>query len=106
MSESSITYTIDQDTKITSIRTKIYNNNFTEPNNLGPDSSVIYIISRNNYYPNVEQDVLIQAQKTIIQNNEPINYTTSMFETNSASYIYEAPLYLQDSDEDDLDFYN
>ena len=106
LSESSITYTIDQDTKITSIRTKIYNNNFTEPNNLGPDSSVIYIISRNNYYPNVEQDVLIQAQKTIIQNNEPINYTTSMFETNSASYIYEAPLYLQDSDEDDLDFYN
>jgi len=102
LSESSITLTIDQDCTITSIRTKIYNNNFTVPTNLDDNSSVIYVIERNNYYPEPTEPQLEAADKEIIEENAPINYTPSMFEY-VAPTAYTAPLYLIDSDDEDLE---
>ena len=102
LSESAVTLTIDQDCTITSIKTKIYNNNFTIPNNLDDNSSVIYVIERNNYYPSPTQPELEAAEKEIIEDNPPVNYTPQMFEY-MAPINYQAPLYLIDSDDEDLE---
>ena len=102
LSESAVTLTIDQDCTITSIKTKIYNNDFTIPGNLDQNSSVIYVIERNNYYPDPTNQQIEAANKEIIEDNQPINYTPAMFEY-VAPTAYTAPLYLIDSDDDDLE---
>lgn len=102
LSESAITYTIDQDCTITSIHTKIYNNDYTIPKNLDENSSVIYVITRNNYYPSPTVPQLKAAQKEVEIENPPIQYNPAMFEYN-APLDYEAPLYLIDSDDEDLE---
>lgn len=45
---SSISYTIEEDITIQSIRTKIYTSKLGNPSQLSPYSSVIYLITRNN----------------------------------------------------------
>lgn len=102
LSESAVTLTIDQDCTITSIKTKIYNNDFTIPGNLDVNSSVIYVIERNNYYPDPTVKQIEAANKEIIDDNQPINYTPAMFEY-IAPTAYTAPLYLIDSDDEDLE---
>ena len=102
LSESSVTLTIDQDTTITSIRTKIYNNDFSIPGNLDDNSSVIYVIERNNYYPEPTQQQLEAASQEIIKENEPAPIEPQVFEY-MAPLNYSAPLYLIDSDDDDLE---
>ena len=102
LSESSVTLTIDHDTTITSIRTKIYNNDFTIPTNLDKDSSIIYVIERNNYYPSPLDNQLQAAEKEIEEQNPEPQYTPQMFEY-LAPVEYEAPLYLIDSDDEDLE---
>ena len=101
LSESAITYTIDQSCTITSIRTKIYNNDFTEPQNLDDNSSVIYVITRNSYYKPADVKELEEAEKEVIAQNAPIQYMPEMFESNPQSYVYEAPLYLIESDDEE-----
>tara|TARA_R110002110_G_scaffold74752_1_gene197764 strand:+ start:1300 stop:5259 length:3960 start_codon:yes stop_codon:yes gene_type:complete len=102
LSESSITYTIDQDCTITSIETKIYNNDYTIPQNLDSNSSVIYVIERNNYYPSPTVQQLQAIEEEDEKEAAPINYTPSMFEY-QGNLNYEAPLYLIDSDDEDLE---
>ena len=101
MSESAITYTINEDVFLTSIRTKIYNNDFTIPQNLDDNSSVIYVIQKNSYYSEPPEEVLEEANKIILKENAPINYNASMFETMPQAYVYEAPLYLIETDDED-----
>ena len=50
---SAISYVVEENSTIASIRTKIYNSNMRTPTNLSPSSSVIYIITRNNYLKNI-----------------------------------------------------
>ena len=102
LSESAVTLTIDQDCTITSIKTKIYNNDFSVPDNLDDNSSVIYVIERNNYYPTPTQQELEAADKEIIAQNQPETYTPQMF-SYMAPINYQAPLYLIDSDDEDLE---
>ena len=45
---SSITYTVEEDVTIQSIRTKIYTSSLSSPSQLSPYSSVIYLITKNN----------------------------------------------------------
>ena len=45
---SSISYTMEEDTTIHSIRTKIYTSQLGNPSQLSPYSSIIYLITRNN----------------------------------------------------------
>jgi len=101
LSESAITYTINEDVFLTSIRTKIYNNDFTIPQNLDDNSSVIYVIQKNSYYSEPPEEVLEEANKIILKENAPINYNASMFETMPQAYVYEAPLYLIETDDED-----
>lgn len=102
LSESAITYTIDHDCTITSIHTKIYNNDYTIPKNLDANSSIIYVIERNNYYPSPTVQQLEAVQKEDEEESQPINYTPQMF-AYTQPINYEAPLYLIDSDDEDLE---
>tara|TARA_R110002153_G_scaffold146383_2_gene297683 strand:+ start:582 stop:5114 length:4533 start_codon:yes stop_codon:yes gene_type:complete len=61
---SSITYTITENTTIKSIRTKIYTSTLGTPSSLSPYSSVIYLITRNKYAPNLtEQEIPLAIQE-------------------------------------------
>ena len=100
LSESAVTLTIDQDCTITSIKTKIYNNDFTIPENLDANSSVVYVIERNNYYTDPTPQQLKAGGEEILEENAPINYTPQMFEY-LAPIEYHAPLF--DSDDSDFD---
>ena len=90
LSESSVTLTIDQDTTITSIRTKIYNNDFSVPNNLDDNSAVIYVIERANYYPTPTEPQLEAASEEIMKENEPLKIAPQTFEY-MAPLNYSAP---------------
>lgn len=100
LSESAVTLTIDQDCTITSIKTKIYNNDFTIPANLDSNSSVVYVIERNNYYTDPTPQQLKAGGEEILEENAPVNYTPQMFEY-LAPIEYHAPLF--DSDDSDFD---
>lgn len=100
LSESAVTLTIDQDCTITSIKTKIYNNDFTIPENLDANSSVVYVIERNNYYTDPTPEQLKAGGEEILEENAPINYQPQMFEY-LAPIEYHAPLF--DSDDSDFD---
>ena len=102
LSESAITYTIDHDTTITSIHTKIYNNDFSTPENLDPNSAVIYVITRNNYYPEMDPEDLQIATKDMISQN-PTPDLTPLYLTPDREIYYSAPLFM---DSDDSDFEN
>ena len=74
----------------------------TEPLNLDNNSSIIYAITKNNYYGEPSQDDLKEVEELMLENTQPpIQYTPQMFEyTNQLNY--EAPLfYDEDSDYDE-----
>ena len=70
---SAVQYLIEQDTTITSIRTKIYTSNLQTPTNLSPYSSIIYLITRYNYLKNLTpQQGELQLKQTIANMNRPM----------------------------------
>ncbi len=101
LSESAIQWTIEQDVLITSIHTKIYNNDMTIPLNLDDNSSIIYAITKNNYYGEPTQEDLQQIEELAEENTQPpIQYLPIMFEYPN-QINYEAPLFY--SDDEDYD---
>ena len=58
---SAITFTITENITIKSIRTKIYTSTLGTPKNLSPFSSVIYLLSRANYAPDLNQQEIQTA---------------------------------------------
>ena len=87
---SSISYTIEEDCTIQSIRTKIYTSSLQTPKSLSPYSAVIYLITRNNYIKSIPQ-ALVPDMTQLVQENAarpmqpipfgynqaPANYRTS-----------------------------
>ena len=71
---SSISYTMEEDTTIHSIRTKIYTSQLGNPSQLSPYSSIIYLITRNNA-PSTKsiQMPLAQIAAQIIEQNATQN---------------------------------
>tara|TARA_R110000803_G_scaffold44604_3_gene94333 strand:+ start:1420 stop:5256 length:3837 start_codon:yes stop_codon:yes gene_type:complete len=78
LSESSIQYRAEEKVTINSIHTVIYTNDYKKATNLYGSSSVIYVIQRNNYAPELPQDQLIEAVTKYAQKNQepkiPNNY--------------------------------
>jgi len=70
---SSITYTIEEDITIQSIRTKVYTSRLTSPKSLSPYSAVIYLITRNNYsgVASIQPPLAQVAAQIIEQNAQP-----------------------------------
>jgi len=58
---TSVEYTIDRPTTITSITTAIYDSNLKSPTNISKYSSVIYLLTKNNYYKNLPPDQIEQG---------------------------------------------
>ena len=83
---SSISYTMEEDITIQSIRTKIYTSKLGSPSQLSPYSSVIYLITRNND-PSVQsiQMPLAQVAAQIIEQNATQN-------DNMIGQFYSQPL--------------
>jgi len=102
LSESAIQWTIEEDTFLTSIHTKIYNNDMTVPLNLDNNSSIIYAITKGQYYKEPSQEDLQNAEQLMLENTEPpIQYTPQNF-IYPNQLTYEAPLfYDEDSDYDE-----
>lgn len=75
---TSVTYTIDKKTTITSIKTAIYDSNLQTPSNISKYSSVIYVVTKNNYYKNLppdqQQAILAQQIKQDNPANNPLEY--------------------------------
>jgi hypothetical protein len=67
---SAVQYLIEEDTRITSIRTKIYTSNLQSPTNLSPYSSIIYLITRYNYIKDVPPEIGAQYAKQVIAQNQ------------------------------------
>ena len=67
---SAVQYLIEEDTRITSIRTKIYTSNLQTPTNLSPYSSIIYLITRYNYIKDVPPEIGAQYAKEVIAQNQ------------------------------------
>ena len=68
---SAISFLIDENTTITHIETKIYDSQMKTPSNLSPSSSVIYLITRFNYSPNITDPQEEQnALNIMIANNQ------------------------------------
>ena len=65
---SSISYTIEENCTITSIRTKIYTSRLGTPKSLSPYSAVIYLITRNNYVKSVPQELDQQVAQMVSDN--------------------------------------
>ena len=102
LSESAIQWTIEQDVFLTSIHTKIYNNDMSIPLNLDDNSSIIYAITKGQYYKQPSQEDLQNSEQLMLQNTEPpIQYTPQTF-IYPNPLNYEAPLfYDEDSDYDE-----
>ena len=83
---SSITYTVEEDVTIQSIRTKIYTSSLSSPAQLSPYSSIIYLITRNNT-PSTQsiQMPLAQVAAQIIEQNATQN-------NNMIGQFYTPPL--------------
>ena len=75
---TSVEYTIDRPTTITSITTAIYDSNLKKPTNISKYSSVIYLLIKNNYYkqlpPQLIQQGLQQQLKIFNPQTNPQQY--------------------------------
>ena len=70
---SAVSYLIEENTTITSIKTKIYTSQLQTPANLSPYSSIIYLITRYDYLKNLTpQQGELQLQQTIANMNRPM----------------------------------
>lgn len=65
---TSVEFTIDRPKVITSIKTAIYDSNLKTPTNISKFSSVIYIITKNNYAPSAPPDVLENVELQRLRN--------------------------------------
>jgi len=64
---TSATYVIDRPIVITSIQTAIYDSNLKAPTNISKFSSVIYEVTKNNYYPQMPPQILQQMAQAFAQ---------------------------------------
>ena len=103
LSESAVQFTVEEDQTITSIHTKIYNNDYTIPQNLDENSSIIYVLTKNNYAPDPTPEEIEQGAIAIAEQNLPLQYTPDMFTMIPQEYTYQAPLYLKDEFDTDSD---
>jgi hypothetical protein len=103
LSESAVQFTVEEDQTITSIHTKIYNNDYTIPQNLDENSSIIYVLTKNNYNPDPTEEQVLAGAEEIQQQNMPLQYTPDMFSMIPQEYTYQAPLYLKDDFDTDSD---
>lgn len=101
LSESSVTYTIEEDVTISSIHTKILNNDFSIPLNLDNQSAVIYVVTRPNYYKQMSPDEIQQSLNKAVEENQPMIYTPDMFYYQN-QLNYEAPLFYDDETDDEI----
>ncbi len=69
LSQSSVQWTISEKITLTSIRTKIMKNDFSDATNLFGNSSVVYAITKNEFYKGVPED---QLQKIELQREKDI----------------------------------
>ena len=101
LSESSVTYTIEENLTITSIHTKIYNNDLSIPLNLGDKSSVIYVITKANYYKQLNEQEIEQAAELAEEATiQPEYLPTEFYYPNPINY--EAPLFYDDETDEEL----
>ena len=89
---SSISYTMEEDCLITSIHTKIYNSSLETPANLSPYSSVIYVITRNNYIKDLTPPQEQEAAKMYIESQNPNNIPNTFQTQAPANYRTEPPV--------------
>ena len=101
LSESAIQWTIEQDTFITSIHTKIFNNDMSIPLNLDNNSSIIYAITKSQYYKEPTQQDLALTEKAMIQETIPqLQYTPQDFMYEN-QLTFDAPFYGDDEEYDE-----
>lgn len=73
----------------------------TVPLNLDDNSSIIYAITRNQYYKEPSQEDLQNVEQLMLENTEPqIEYNPKMFYYPN-QLTYDAPFYGEDSDYED-----
>ena len=87
---SAISYTIDQDVTITSIHTSIYRNNLKAPTNLSKFSSIIYLITKPNYYRPLPTE-FDQIKQQMIQENYSQPYEPLFYNQSPANYRSQPP---------------
>ncbi len=91
---SSISYTMEENTTITSIRTKIYNSSLGTPANLSPFSAVIYVITRNNYIKDLSEPQEQEAAQMYLQSKNPLLIPNSFQTQAPANYRTEPPVFI------------
>ena len=88
---SSISYTMEEDCLITSIRTQIYPSNLGTPKNLSPFSSVIYLITRNNIQLGLPTELQPQ-EVAIAEANETAPMVGGFYNQAEADYRTAPPV--------------
>tara|TARA_R110000803_G_scaffold111260_1_gene179683 strand:+ start:2122 stop:6402 length:4281 start_codon:yes stop_codon:yes gene_type:complete len=88
LSESAIVWTCEEDTTITSIRTRIMTNDYRDALNLNGNSSVIYVLTKANWAPGVDQVTLTQVAQEEIAEKEK-----GLIPPPVASFIYPPQIY-------------
>ena len=106
LSQSSVSWTISENITLTSIKTKIMKNNFTDATNLFGNSAVIYAITKSDYYNEVPAQ---EAQKIEVQREENIMKEVKAYETAPIpiqppqSYMIPSIVYQQLMEDEDSD---
>ena len=102
LSESSIMYTVNEKTTVQSIRTHIYLNNMKEADNLQPNSSVVYIVQKGNYAPQMNPQQLKEAFLKYVKQNAPEKVPDNYYYYQN-QLDYQLPNPYQESTETDED---
>ena len=71
LGSSAINFTVEEDITITSIRTAIMTSNLKPAENLSKYSSIIYLVTRNNFLNNIPQQLLPNVEKLLEQARQP-----------------------------------
>lgn len=102
LSESSIMYTVNEKTTVQSIRTHIYLNNMKDADNLQPNSSVVYIVQKGNYAPQMDSKQLQEAFLKYVKQNSPVKVPQEYYYYQN-QLDYQLPNPYQESTETDED---
>ena len=89
---SSISYTIDENKTIKSIKTKIYTSTLQTPQNLSKYSSVIYLITKQNYIKPLPEEENIQAAE-MYNANKLAQIRGLYYNPSTASHRTEPPAF-------------
>lgn len=89
---SSISYTIDENKTIKSIKTKIYTSTLQTPQNLSKYSSVIYLITKQNYIKPLPEEENIQAAE-MYNSNKLAQIRGLYYNPSTASHRTEPPAF-------------